>query len=80
MDQASTVHACGEETLMLALLIFSAPSAHSDPVVPILFALVFLTLGVAGCMYGFAGGGLPPNIRTMAILPFENQTASPRIP
>jgi len=47
MDQASTVHACGEETLMLALLIFSAPSAHSDPVVPILFALVFLTLGAA---------------------------------
>lgn len=36
-------------------------------------------LGVAGCMYGFAGGGLPPNIRTMAILPFENQTASPEI-
>ena len=32
---------------MLALLIFSAPSAHSDPVVPILFALVFLTLGAA---------------------------------
>jgi len=45
VDQASTVHACGEETLMPALLIFSAPS--SDPVVPILFALVFLTLGAA---------------------------------
>jgi hypothetical protein len=34
---------------------------------PLLFA--------AGCMYGFAGGGLPPNIRTVAVLPFENQTS-----
>ncbi len=25
-------------------------------------------------MYGFAGGGLPPHIRTVAILPFDNQT------
>lgn len=25
-------------------------------------------------MYGFAGGGLPPTIRTVAVLPFENQT------
>ena len=34
---------------------------------------------VAGCgvRYGFAGGGLPSNIRTMAVLPFENQTSSP---
>ena len=34
---------------------------------PLLFA--------AGCMYGFAGGGLPPNVRTVAVLPFENQTS-----
>lgn len=25
-------------------------------------------------MYGFAGGGLPPAVRTVAIIPFENQT------
>lgn len=25
--------------------------------------------------YGFAGGGLPPHIRTVAVLPFENETA-----
>ena len=25
-------------------------------------------------MYGFAGGGLPPHIRTVAILPFVNET------
>ena len=27
--------------------------------------------------YKFAGGGLPRNVRTVAILPFENQTAVP---
>lgn len=38
-----------------------------------------LTLAVGGCgvHYGFAGGGLPSDIRTMAVLPFENQTSSP---
>ena len=35
--------------------------------------LVLLLL-LAGCFYGFAGGGLPSNIRTVAILPFENET------
>jgi hypothetical protein len=29
--------------------------------------------------YGFAGGGLPSNIRTMAVLPFDNQTTSPEV-
>jgi hypothetical protein len=40
-----------------------------------------LTLLVAGCgvRYGFAGGGLPANIRTMAVLPFENETSSPEL-
>lgn len=37
--------------------------------------LPLLLLG-SGCVtrYGFAGGGLPPHIRTIAILPFENET------
>jgi outer membrane lipopolysaccharide assembly protein LptE/RlpB len=35
--------------------------------------LVFL---LAGCFYGFAGGGLPSSIRTVAVLPFENETPS----
>ena len=36
--------------------------------------LVFL-VAVAGCWpYGFAGGGLPSNIHTVAVLPFENET------
>jgi hypothetical protein len=32
---------------------------------------------VSGCLYGFAGGGLPSHIRTVVILPFDNQTAEP---
>lgn len=34
---------------------------------------------LAGCLYGFAGGGLPSHIRTAAILPFDNQTAEPAL-
>ena len=37
-------------------------------------------LSATGCMYSFAGGGLPPHIKTMAIATFENQTASPDLP
>lgn len=41
-------------------------------------ALVLLAAGVAGgCLYGFAGGGLPPHVRTVAVLPFDNQTSEP---
>jgi outer membrane lipopolysaccharide assembly protein LptE/RlpB len=41
-------------------------------------SLALLTL--TGCFYHFAGGGLPPNIRTMAIVTFDNQTPSPDLP
>jgi len=34
---------------------------------------------VGGCLYGFTGGGLPAGIRTVAVLPFENQTAEPTL-
>jgi hypothetical protein len=34
-------------------------------------------LATGGCLYGFAGGGLPSHIRTVAILPFDNQTPEP---
>lgn len=34
----------------------------------------------AGCMYGFAGGGLPPHIHTLSLSTFDNQTASPDLP
>ena len=33
---------------------------------------------MAGC-YGFAGGGLPSEIRTVAVLPFDNLTAEPTL-
>ena len=33
---------------------------------------------VGGCLYGFAGGGLP-NIKTVAILPFDNETPEPAL-
>ena len=31
---------------------------------------------LGGCHYGFAGGGLPPNVKTMAVIPFDNDTPS----
>lgn len=34
---------------------------------------------VSGCLYGFAGGGLPPDVKTVAILPFENLTPEPTL-
>ena len=37
-------------------------------------------LSANGCLYHFAGGGLPPNIRTMSIATFDNQTPSPDLP
>ena len=33
---------------------------------------------LAGCLYSFAGGGLP-NIKTVAIIPFDNQTPEPAL-
>jgi lipopolysaccharide assembly LptE-like protein len=35
-------------------------------------------IGLGGC-YGFAGGGLPPAIKTVAVLPFDNQTPEPTL-
>jgi hypothetical protein len=47
---------------------------------PPLLLPALLLLG--GCIprYGFAGGGLPAHIRTLAIVPFENETPSPELP
>jgi hypothetical protein len=36
-------------------------------------------LFLGGCLYGFAGGGLPPSIKTVAVLPFDNQTPEPTL-
>ena len=29
--------------------------------------------------YGFAGGGLPAHVKTVAVLPFDNETAAPEL-
>jgi len=43
-------------------------------------AYSLVLLGLTGCIpYGFAGGGLPSHVRTVAIVPFENQTATPEL-
>jgi hypothetical protein len=43
----------------------------------LVFALPALWL--AACAYGFAGGGLPSHVRTVAVLPFENETPAPEL-
>ena len=45
----------------------------------LVLALLVGLLPACGVRYGFAGGGLPPHIRTVAVLPFENETASPEL-
>lgn len=44
-------------------------------------SLLIILAALVGCgvRYGFAGGGLPSNIRTMSVLPFDNQTTSPEV-
>ncbi|MFC1639635.1 LPS assembly lipoprotein LptE [Gemmatimonadota bacterium] len=42
-------------------------------------AVVVAGLAAGGCLYGFAGGGLPGHISTVAILPFDNQTPEPSL-
>ena len=46
-------------------------------------AAAAMLVGLSGCWlglgYGFAGGGLPQDIRTVAVLPFDNQTPSPEL-
>lgn len=38
-----------------------------------------LSLALAACPYGFAGGGFAPHLKTVAILPFENLTPEPAL-
>jgi hypothetical protein len=42
------------------------------------FLVLASLLTLPGC-YGFAGGGLPPSIKTVAVLPFDNQTPEPTL-
>ena len=43
------------------------------------FLVSLSALALSGCLYGFAGGGLPPSIKTVAVLPFDNQTPEPTL-
>lgn len=41
---------------------------------------VLSVLLLAGCLYSLSGGGgLPRHIRTVAVIPFENETSNPEI-
>ena len=60
----------------MPLLRSILPSGRSRSALALLCVLL-----LGGCVtrYGFAGGGLPDHIRTLAILPFENETPSPEL-
>jgi hypothetical protein len=39
-----------------------------------------LSLLLGGCLYGFGGGtGFPPNIKSVAVIPFDNLTPEPTL-
>ncbi len=38
-----------------------------------------LALALAGCLYHFSGGGLPSDVKTVAVLPFDNRTGEPAL-
>jgi hypothetical protein len=42
--------------------------------------LALLLLGACRWGYNFSGGGLPANIKTIAVMPFENRTPSAELP
>ena len=54
----------------------SPPNRRFRPRPGYLLSLSLLALG--GC-YGFAGGGLPADIKTVAVLPFDNYTSEPTL-
>ena len=36
-------------------------------------------LGLGACLYHFVGGGLPPDVKTVAVIPFDNLTSEPTL-
>jgi hypothetical protein len=44
-------------------------------------AILIGSLPAAGCVQGYSmsGGGLPRNIKTVSVLPFDNETATPEL-
>src|SRR4051812_19018233 len=43
------------------------------------FLLLGAACGACGIRYGFSQGAFPSHIHTIAVLPFENQTATPEL-
>lgn len=41
--------------------------------------VVAVALAPAGCLYSLNGGGLPSEIKSVAVIPFDNETASPEL-
>ncbi len=41
--------------------------------------VVALLLPLAGCLYHFSGGGLPRDVKTVAVIPFDNRTGEPAL-
>lgn len=61
-----------------ALLLVACARAPRRPLLRASLLLGLLT--TSGCLYGFSsGGGLPKNLRTVAVQPFDNQTAVPEL-
>lgn len=42
-------------------------------------ALCAALLALPGCRYNLSGGGLPTEIKSVAVIPFDNETASPEL-
>jgi len=42
-------------------------------------AAALALLLAAGCLYHFSGGGLPRDVKTVAVLPFDNKTGEPAL-
>src|SRR4029077_1536694 len=46
---------------------------------PAIAFVVLAALAPAGCLYHLNGGGLPSDIKSVAVIPFDNETASPEL-
>jgi uncharacterized protein YndB with AHSA1/START domain len=42
-------------------------------------AALALAAAAGGCLYSFHGGGLPADVKTVAVLPFDNRTGEPAL-
>jgi hypothetical protein len=52
---------------------------NSGRIALLVLLVLLVLLAACGVRYGFSEGAFPSHVRTMAILPFENQTAMPEL-